>query len=456
LETSEKNVGNRGSKSITGFNQYTYQNNHHISQYQYISQNISQNNQINPGVVKEQRVDGSFTKSGGLVLRCTLLGFKRNSLIKVHSKQINKIKWYTSITNSPKTPAEPVVGSPFRATVESNLSKVPVYLPEPSGCLRLKPKSRNKLDLFIFNKKSRGSAGVNPWFVTGFSDAESSFSILIQANSKYTTGWRIKPIFAIGLHKKDLELLENLQFYLGVGKIHIHGKDSLQFRVDSPKELQVIINHFENYPLVTAKWADYILFKKALDIILLKEHLSKSGLLKLVGIKASLNLGLSSSLKEAFLNWKYLQVNRPNYIFKGIPDPNWMAGFSSGDSSFNIKISNSQTSLLKKRVQLRFEIGLNIREKAFIQHLPTYFDLGGDKIGIKNIYFDINSARFEVVKFSDITDKIIPFFEKHSILGKKKLDFLDFQQAAQIIKCKDHLTSEGFQQILDLKARMNK
>jgi LAGLIDADG endonuclease len=324
--------------------------------------------------------------------------------------------------------------------VESNLSKTSICQPRSFSLASLP----NKLE-----------GDVNPWFVTGFSDAESSFSILIQVNSKYTTGWRIKPIFAIGLHKKDLKLLENLQSYLGVGKIHIHSKDSFQFRVDSLKELQVIINHFENYPLVTVKWADYILFKKALDIIMLKEHLSMGGLLKLVGIKASLNLGLSPSLKEAFINWKDLQVNRPNYIFKGIPNPNWMAGFASGDSSFNIKISDSPTSLLKKRVQLRFGIGLNIREKALIQHLPTYFDLGGSKLEIKNIYYDANSARFEVVKFTDITDKIIPFFEKHSIQGKKKLDFLDFQQAAKIIQRKDHLTSEGLQQILDFKARMN-
>jgi hypothetical protein len=206
LEIPEKDVGNRGSKSITGFNQHTSHNN------QYTSHN-------NPEIVKEQRVDGSWTnlKSTGLVLRCTLLGFKRNSWVKVLSKQINKVKWYTSVTNTPMI-------------VESNLSKVPVC----------QPLSRNKLE-----------AGVNPWFVTGFSDAESSFSILIQANSKYTTGWRIKPIFAIGLHKKDFELLENLQFYLGVGKIHTHGKDSLQFRVDSLKELQVIINHFVRSKLPT-------------------------------------------------------------------------------------------------------------------------------------------------------------------------------------------------------------
>jgi len=351
--------------------------------------------------VKEQRVDGSYIGRKLPVLRCTLMGFERNYQVRILSKQTNNIRWYTSITSYKPT----ITYSTF-----------------------------------------------NPWFLTGFADAECSFSILIQANSKYSTGWRIKPIFAIGLHKKDLELLKEIQSYLGAGKIHTNGQNSIQLRIDSPKELQVIINHFENYPLVTAKWADYTLFKKALNIILLKEHLSQKGLLKLVGIKASLNLGLNVSLKEAFPNWEELQVDRPSYIFKGIPDPNWMRGFASGDSSFNIKISNSPTSLLNKRVQLRFGIGLNIREKALIQCLVAYFDLS-DKI--KNIYFDVNSARFEVVKFSDITDKIIPFFENYPIEGKKSLDFVYFKKAAGIIKSKDHLTSEGLQEILDIKAKMN-
>lgn len=129
-----------------------------------------------------------------------------------------------------------------------------------------------------------------------------------------------------------------------------------------------------------------------------------------------------------------------------------MAGFASGDSSFNVKISNSPTSLLTKRVQIRFAIGLNIREKAFIQYLPTYFGLTDD---LKNVYFHVNSARFEAVNFSDVQDKIIPFFDKYSIQGKKKFDFLAFKQVADIIKSKDHLTSEGLQKILDIKAKMN-
>ena len=83
-----------------------------------------------------------------------------------------------------------------------------------------------------------------------------------------------------------------------------------------------MIKHFEQYPLISVKVTDYILFKKALDLINTQEHLNEEGLLKLIGIKASLNLGLNDSLKNAFPNWKEIQCNKPDYNFQGIPDPN--------------------------------------------------------------------------------------------------------------------------------------
>jgi len=135
-----------------------------------------------------------------------------------------------------------------------------------------------------------------------------------------------------------------------------------------------------------------------------------------------------------------------------------MAGFSSGDSSFNVKISDSATSKLGKRVQLRFSIGLNIRDKALIHYLVTYFNLGSDISSAsyaKNIYLGNNSISLQVVNYSDIITKIIPFFDKYPIQGKKSLDFLEFKNIAFMISNKEHLTSEGFNKILDIKAKMN-
>jgi hypothetical protein len=63
----------------------------------------------------------------------------------------------------------------------------------------------------------------------------------------------VKISFTITLHKKDKALLEQIRNYFGVGKIRISGEQLLQFRVDSVKELLVILDHLEKYPLITTK-----------------------------------------------------------------------------------------------------------------------------------------------------------------------------------------------------------
>lgn len=101
---------------------------------------------------------------------------------------------------------------------------------------------------------------------------------------------------------------------------------------------------------MSAKVVDYILFKNAFYIIKFQKHLTKERLLKLIDIKSSPNLDFSVSLKKAFPNWKKNKVIRPKYIFTGIYDPNWIAGFSSGNGSFSIKISSFTTTKIGSRV----------------------------------------------------------------------------------------------------------
>lgn len=63
---------------------------------------------------------------------------------------------------------------------------------------------------------------------------------------------------------------------------------------------------------------------------------------------------------------------------------------------------------------------------------------------------------FFLTKFSDITTKIVPFFEKHPILGVKAKDLEDFQKVSVMMQNQDHLTYEGLEQIRQTKAGMNK
>jgi hypothetical protein len=58
--------------------------------------------------------------------------------------------------------------------------------------------------------------------------------------------------------------LELIKGYFGVGNL-LKKDNYIEYLVNSVKDLEVIINHFDKFPLVTKKKADYILFKQAFD-----------------------------------------------------------------------------------------------------------------------------------------------------------------------------------------------
>lgn len=62
-------------------------------------------------------------------------------------------------------------------------------------------------------------------------------------------------------------------------------------------------------------------------------------------------------------------------------------------------------------------------------------------------------CEFVVTKIDLIVGYIIPFFDKHPILGSKHLNLLDLKTAAYIIKDKKHLNEDrrGLKQILQIK-----
>lgn len=142
----------------------------------------------------------------------------------------------------------------------------------------------------LLNKNVASSfSKLHPQFITGFIDGKGCFSITIARHSKLKLGWGIKLIFSISLHEKDKALLEQIQNYFGVGKIWRSGDQLIQLRIESKKELALIIDHLEKYPLISKKRAVFEAFKQAFNIIKNKEHLTREGLEKIKEIKAGMN-----------------------------------------------------------------------------------------------------------------------------------------------------------------------
>ena len=99
-----------------------------------------------------------------------------------------------------------------------------------------------------------------------------------------------------------------------------------------------------------------------------KEHLVKDGLEKFVGIKASINKGLSDSLKLAFPN--VTQTEKFMEIDNKIPNPQWVAGFSTGEGCFYIKMTKSSYSKQGYNIQLNFQL----TQHSFKKKIYFFFD----------------------------------------------------------------------------------
>nr|YP_010727761.1 homing endonuclease [Leptographium wingfieldii]YP_010727808.1 homing endonuclease [Leptographium terebrantis]WDZ67398.1 homing endonuclease [Leptographium wingfieldii]WDZ67445.1 homing endonuclease [Leptographium wingfieldii]WDZ67492.1 homing endonuclease [Leptographium wingfieldii]WDZ67539.1 homing endonuclease [Leptographium wingfieldii]WDZ67585.1 homing endonuclease [Leptographium wingfieldii] len=295
---------------------------------------------------------------------------------------------------------------------------------------------------------------LDPWFITGFFDAEGSFTISISKESRNKTGWRVKLITSLTLHEKDKDILLKLKDYFNIGTIYKPRSNSICWSVTSLNDLDVLVNHFESYPLVTKKRADYELFKQALNLLKTKEHLTKEGLMKIVSLKSVINLGLSPDLKEALMEDLYSNSNtiietieRPEVV-SSIPDSNWVSGFASGEGSFGVQIYKANTKI-GEAVKLSFTLVQHIRDENLVNSFKDYFDCGG-------VINTENAVYFKVTKFSDLTGKIIPFFEKFYILGVKSLDFKDFVKISEIMADGRHTTIEGLNEIKTIKSSMNK
>lgn len=124
---------------------------------------------------------------------------------------------------------------------------------------------------------------ISPYFVTGLTDAEGSFSIKM---SKVNSSWRAQLSFSIGMHIRDKDLLVQFSKFFGVGTLRTTN-NTIYYTVRSINDLMVVVSHFKNYPLQTKKGADFELFCKALDIMKNKTHLSN--IEYIVALKASIN-----------------------------------------------------------------------------------------------------------------------------------------------------------------------
>ena len=126
---------------------------------------------------------------------------------------------------------------------------------------------------------------IQSW-ITGFSDGEGCFCVSFSKREKLKIGIEVRPSFSLSQSAPSKDSLELIKKAFGVGGIRFSKNDNCyKYEVRSFDDLQnVVIPHFQEYPLQTAKEHDFLVFVKVLDIMKRKHHLTNDGMKKIINL----------------------------------------------------------------------------------------------------------------------------------------------------------------------------
>lgn len=264
-------------------------------------------------------------------------------------------------------------------------------------------------------------------------------------------GWTIEPCFIITLSVRDLELLNSIKDFFSVGSVSVVGKDA-RFRVRSRADLNVIIAHFNKYPLQTTKVINFVYFCEILNLINQKVHTSVSGLLKLASMVNKLNNPLSENLLTKLTMLGPL----PNAEFE-IPsnslqkveslNPYWISGFATGEGSFTYFARKrvNASGITVKDYSLVFEVSQRTQDLQILNLIASYLNAGSVYTDTKGI------SRYRLRMNKDNMALLFSFFDKYSLKGHKLLQYSVWAKALHFLnsEVKSDIKKERLSKLID-------
>jgi LAGLIDADG endonuclease len=231
------------------------------------------------------------------------------------------------------------------------------------------------------------------WLV-GFTDGDGTFSI------SYRNGnWSL--IYKLTQHEYNIRLLYFIKSQLGVGIINKETKTVNYLIRDRNKLANVIFPIFDNYPLLTSKYFDYLKFKEAYNIledINLTKIKRDELMLKLVKILPS-SENISSAWEK--VNNIISNTKEANIILSKA----WLIGFTEAEGCF----------YLVNKTNCRIVHGFEITKELDFLVLSAIRKILGIKTNTKNTQntiFTTNSRSIEnIIKYFHQTMKGMKSFE---------------------------------------------
>lgn len=126
----------------------------------------------------------------------------------------------------------------------------------------------------------------------------------------------------------------------------------------------------------------------------------------------------------------------------------YLAGFVDGEGSFIVSVRRRQEHVSGWQVDLTFNVSQ--KERHILAYFKRYLGCGRFQQRPDGIFY------FVVSNQRSIQERVIPFFERFSFLSQRKQsNFAIFKKIASKVAAREHLTSDGLDQIMHLRERLN-
>lgn len=111
----------------------------------------------------------------------------------------------------------------------------------------------------------------------------------------------------------------------------------------------------------------------------------------------------------------------------------YIAGFVDGEGCFALKFRRDVRHERKSKPvyfywDIEFTILLRGDDRELLEKIKSTFECGN--ISMNNQ----GAARYAVTNIDDLTNKVVPFFFKYKLFGKKRLDFELWKEAVEIFQ----------------------
>jgi len=130
--------------------------------------------------------------------------------------------------------------------------------------------------------------------------------------------------------------------------------------------------------------------------------------------------------------------------------PWFITGLIDAEGSFGVAIIKDDSRSSGFAISIFLEMGLNFKDKDLLLRIKN-------TLGVGNIYHNKsdNTFKWKVSNLSDISNVILPFLNKYSLVTQKRADYEIFTQIAKLLENKQHMNCKGLQDIVNLKASLN-